>query len=94
MTSPVITRVAIVHEGPERPAWMSDPARHCAGFQISIFFDEEDEAIQICRGCPVTLPCLEWAFEFHEYGVWGATTRNQRAELMRAIKLHDRPRRN
>jgi hypothetical protein len=40
-------------------------------------------AINICRVCPVQEPCLQWALEHHETGIWGGTTERRRQELRR-----------
>jgi WhiB family redox-sensing transcriptional regulator len=37
-----------------------------------------DEAKQICRTCPVCGPCLRWALESGDAGVWGGTTEDER----------------
>jgi WhiB family redox-sensing transcriptional regulator len=37
-----------------------------------------DEAKQICRTCPVCGPCLRWALDSGDAGVWGGTTEDER----------------
>jgi WhiB family redox-sensing transcriptional regulator len=37
-----------------------------------------EEARQICRTCPVSAPCLEWALDSGHAGVWGGTTEDER----------------
>lgn len=37
----------------------------------------------ICAACPVAAPCLEWALEHYEQGIWSGTTRHQRQEIRR-----------
>ena len=71
----------------------------CTKVDPSIFFLEhgersttkrkkEQKAISICRRCPVVNKCLEHALKVPEiYGVWGATTEDQRRSMLR-IKLH------
>jgi len=37
-----------------------------------------EEAKQICRTCPVCGPCLRWALDSGDAGVWGGTTEDER----------------
>ena len=37
----------------------------------------------ICVGCPALQPCLSWALEHDEQGVWGGTDEDERAEIRR-----------
>ena len=37
-----------------------------------------DKAKQICRTCPVCVPCLRWALDTGDSGVWGGTTEDER----------------
>jgi WhiB family transcriptional regulator, redox-sensing transcriptional regulator len=37
-----------------------------------------EEAKQICRTCPVCGPCLRWALQSGDAGVWGGTTEDER----------------
>lgn len=37
-----------------------------------------DAAKRICRTCPVREPCLEWALNTGDAGVWGGTTEAER----------------
>lgn len=40
------------------------------------------EAVGVCRSCPVQPQCLEWAVENNETtGLWGGMTPTQRREL-------------
>ena len=43
-----------------------------------------EEAKQICRTCPVSAPCLRWALDSGDAGVWGGTTEEERRALQRA----------
>lgn len=44
-------------------------------------------ARQICAGCPVAAPCLEWAVAHpNEQGVWAGTTDNERRKLRRQTR--------
>ena len=44
---------------------------------------QEAEAKTVCRRCPVVLPCLEWAMDHENHGVWGGTTQDERRRLRR-----------
>lgn len=37
-----------------------------------------EQAKQICRTCPVSAPCLRWALDSGDAGVWGGTTEDER----------------
>lgn len=54
----------------------------CLGLSTDTFFEEDRslEAIAICQLCPVKSDCFEYAVKFEDYGVWGATTEQQRRE--------------
>lgn len=41
----------------------------------------------MCHGCPVKRDCLEYAIKHNEYGVWGETTRHERAQLVKLRRL-------
>lgn len=45
------------------------------------------QAIAVCRSCPFTSRCLEWALENNEIGIWGGTTDDQRLALRKRVKL-------
>lgn len=42
---------------------------------------QEQMAKEVCRSCPVTATCLEWALTVGEIGVWGGTTDEERRRL-------------
>src|ERR1700730_15404831 len=44
-----------------------------------------DEAKQICRTCPVCGPCLRWALESGDAGVWAAPRRTSGASTGSAL---------
>lgn len=66
----------------------------CRGLDASMFFHPENErgrsrrrreeqAKQICSGCPVRRECLNWALSVREpYGVWGGLSATERDELL------------
>lgn len=79
-------------------AWQTDAA--CADIGLDTFFPNElktqgrravesaqiRHAKQICAGCPVQTPCLEYALSSihsRDYGVWGGTSPDDRAKLRR-----------
>jgi hypothetical protein len=52
-------------------------------------------AITVCRACPVTAECLEYALAREDaagtrYGIWGGLTADQRARLSRGRPPHTR----
>ena len=49
-------------------------------------------AKQVCAGCAVRTPCLEWALASgQEAGVWGGTTEDERRALRRTRQASARP---
>ncbi len=44
------------------------------------------QAIKICEECPIRTPCAEYAYKRGEWGVWGATTREQREDRRRKAR--------
>ena len=51
-----------------------------------------DRAKQVCAGCTVRTPCLEWALaNGQEAGVWGGTTEDERSALRRMRQASARP---
>lgn len=71
--------------------WRDDAL--CQKYDPEIFFPigrglavrvQEREAVAICRQCPVVSRCLQWALAGEPVmGVWGATTEDERAALIR-----------
>ena len=73
---------------PPPPRWTRDAA--CADVAVSAFYPEKQDAravIQaaraICATCPVAGPCLQWALDHDEAGVWAGTTEEQRRQMRR-----------
>ena len=65
----------------------------CRGKDTSIFFPEDedtpadDEAKEICAGCPVREQCLVWALSTHQpYGIFGGLTTTNRTRVQRRIR--------
>ncbi len=61
----------------------------CRQVPADVFFPDSGDnagaraAANLCRGCPVLLPCLTWAVAHEQHGVWAGTTPKQRAQLRR-----------
>jgi WhiB family transcriptional regulator, redox-sensing transcriptional regulator len=63
----------------------------CGGLDPGLFFPignagpaqvQIAQAKQVCAGCPVRTPCLEWALASgQETGVWGGTSEDERRAL-------------
>ena len=69
----------------ERP-WAAYAA--CREANPDLFFSAHEEetaaAIRICRGCPVSDECLDWALEMRvRYGIWGGATERERRRMLR-----------
>ncbi|WP_166583722.1 MULTISPECIES: WhiB family transcriptional regulator [unclassified Mycolicibacterium] len=74
-------------------AWDWQLHARCRGLPAEVFYtgdedrgarriEHEENAKQICGGCPVQRECLGHAIEADEpYGIWGATTPKERAAL-------------
>lgn len=68
----------------------------CATTDPEIFFPEKGAkghslyivraARRMCAGCPYKEPCLAWAVEHDEMGIWGGTTAKERRVHRRAHK--------
>lgn len=67
----------------------------CRAHDSSVFFPpahfehkpereaREAKAKEICQGCPVRLPCLEWALTTQEqFGVWGGYSEAERKQIL------------
>jgi len=72
--------------------WRDDAA--CRGLDPELFFPvgtagpallQIGRAKQVCAGCPVRAPCLDWALATgQDAGVWGGTSEDERRALRRA----------
>jgi WhiB family transcriptional regulator, redox-sensing transcriptional regulator len=81
-----------------RPDWRDDAA--CRDADPELFFPDGDirstqahvkTAKLICRGCPVSAVCLNWALDSgQEAGIWGGLTEGERHRLHRRGH-HSRP---
>ena len=73
--------------------WAWQLRAECRGVPAEVFFTAESDkghrrdaheetAKKICRGCPVLQHCRDYAVAADEpYGIWGATTPQERKEL-------------
>jgi WhiB family redox-sensing transcriptional regulator len=84
------------------PTFVLDGDPACANVDPELFFPQEIEvgnnrimsvygdiatAKSICNTCPLKAPCLEYALNNSEVGVWGGTTEHQRDDLRRIAKI-------
>ena len=71
----------------EEPAWQKKAA--CRDLDSRIFFPDrkgpsDQRARQICRGCPVSAPCLDWALSWpahYDAGIYAGTNAKERQRL-------------
>ena len=65
----------------------------CKSVSPALFILERGEdhrpAIQVCNSCPVKDPCLRFALDNNEIGIWGGTTHKQRRRMKRVAKLNN-----
>ena len=89
---------SIVSAGQDRaclPDWRDDAA--CRDADPELFFPDGDirsaraqvkTAKLICRGCPVSAACLNWALASgQQAGIWGGLTEDDRKRLARRGRL-------
>ncbi len=67
-------------------AWMAQG--NCRNYPPATFFPSDgvgvDRARAICKGCPVTDKCLEYALEERiEHGVWGGCSERERRRILK-----------
>jgi WhiB family transcriptional regulator, redox-sensing transcriptional regulator len=85
------TSTAVAELAGDRPDWRADAA--CRDADPELFFPDGDirsaraqlkTAKLICRGCPVSATCLNWALASgQEAGIWGGLTEDERRRLHR-----------
>lgn len=89
--SPVPGRVQASHKPPRPRApldWQQNAL--CRSHDPELFFANDTgrqtlDARRICLGCDVRNECLSYALTHNEqFGVWGGTTQDERAQLRRA----------
>jgi WhiB family redox-sensing transcriptional regulator len=66
----------------------------CATVDPEIFFPEQGgtprHAKKLCEGCPVRIPCRDFAFEHNiKYGIWGGLTYKDRTRLLKLVEVED-----
>lgn len=65
------------------PEWRRQAA--CRGASTGIFFPQPGEdvrpAIAVCAGCPVREPCLAFALQSSQPGVWGGKSEKERRRI-------------
>jgi hypothetical protein len=67
---------------PEPDIWHADDTHRDR--ESDFYSSDVTLAIRICKGCPVRLPCLEYALgvpQASDWGVWGATTAAERRAM-------------
>jgi WhiB family redox-sensing transcriptional regulator len=74
----------------EVTSWMADG--NCRSYAPAVFFPSDgvgvDRARKICRTCPVSEPCLEYALEHRiDHGVWGGTSERERRRILKRRRL-------
>jgi WhiB family redox-sensing transcriptional regulator len=71
------------------PIFISDEIPVCATTDPEAFFPEKGLGGQrsvklaksMCRSCPYTVKCLQWAIDNKETGIWGGTTEKERRSM-------------
>lgn len=69
----------------------------CSGADPEAYFPEKGNsgstlrevqmAKSICKTCPYQAPCLDWAVNNHELGIWGGTTERERRTIRRSRRV-------
>lgn len=82
------------------PEFIFEGNAACAEVDPELFFPQETEdwagrinptyknvaeAKKICSECPLKTPCLVYAIENRELGIWGGTTEDNRTSMRRGI---------
>ena len=85
-------RLVLVEADKPRPfddsptAWMGEG--NCRDYPPATFFPSDGVGVEraraICKGCPVSETCLEYALtERIEHGVWGGTSERERRRILK-----------
>jgi len=74
------------HDPDSETAWMAEG--NCRLHPPSTFFPSDgvgvDRARKICRDCPVSATCLEYALENRiDHGVWGGCSERERRRILK-----------
>lgn len=68
------------------PSWRA--LANCRGKDPNVFILDRGgsykQALTLCSECVVVEPCLRYALDNHETGVWGGTTESQRKKMRRS----------
>lgn len=59
-----------------------EAANHEAAARLLSFEGRAARAKALCMACPIMGPCLQWALEHHEKGIWGGLDEGQRKALL------------
>lgn len=80
--------------GPSEHEWQWQRLGSCRGMDSGTFFHPDGErnpsrarrterAKQVCAGCPVIVPCREFALRTQEpFGVWGGLAESERRAII------------
>ncbi|MDF2805444.1 MAG: WhiB family transcriptional regulator [Cellulosimicrobium sp.] len=102
MSAPQINRQAVGRKPYDPQDWAAAGSCRRDDVDPELFFHPEGEtgkarqdrvvaAKAVCADCPVLATCLEYALARGEqYGVWGGTGEEERAELRRVERLRRR----
>ena len=75
----------------ELPGWYKDGL--CRNYPTKMWYEfdavKDRAAKRICARCPSQLPCLEYALQNHETGVWGGLNDLDRRRLVRRIYVRE-----
>lgn len=67
----------------DNPDWRKKAS--CANLDPAMFIIERGQDVQpalnVCKTCPVKDPCLRYAIDNNEIGIWGGTTGKQRRKM-------------
>jgi WhiB family redox-sensing transcriptional regulator len=74
------------------PEFVEHGSPPCSQVDPEAYFPESGQGItpeariakRICKACPYIDPCLEWAVENNELGIWGGTTAFERRGIRQA----------
>ena len=86
------TSQGLLPRRPDTEGWDWRDYAACRDIDPELFFPlgtsgacliQIEAAKQICRTCPVREPCLRWALDSGDAGVWGGTTEDERRRRRR-----------
>jgi len=65
----------------------------CTQTDPEVFFPKKDTsyiryAKKICNRCESKVTCLNYALQYHVFGIWGGTTYTERADMRRRMKIN------